>query len=137
MARLDQPYLPADECLLEYEQAVHTIAKRRIIRLLFRHSMPLSISAVLESTNVSINALAATYAETQQQGYVAYDGSGLLLTEAGRRWSIRERKSIFSRKVVVHYGTPSSGNSTSLADPHENQKLPAAYRLSLIDGKKL
>lgn len=137
MKHLDQPYLPADEYLSEYEEAVRTIAKRRIIRLLFRQSEPLSISTVLKSTNVSINALAATYAEIRAQGYITHDASGLLLTEAGRRWSIRERRSIFSDKVVVRYGEPDRASITPPRALDEGQGLPSGYRLSSIDGKKL
>lgn len=132
----EQLYLPEDECLLDYERSVITIARRRIVKFLFRHIDFQSVAIIIRSTNISINALAAIYSELKERDYILYTEQGLSLTEKGRRWAVRERKSIFMRKELVRYKRPLQVGNGAIELIDSSRKLPTSYRFTWIDDKK-
>ncbi|MDO8774835.1 MAG: hypothetical protein Q7K57_40240 [Burkholderiaceae bacterium] len=134
-AHREPAFLPADDCLPAYEQAVLSIAKRRLLRLLFVERTAIPISEILNKANISINALAGVFIELKDSGNLEYLDQKLKLTDAGRRWVLRERKAIFMKKVVVAYKAPVLGNTRLGASHTTFNVLPEKYRFSWLDGK--
>lgn len=128
-------FLPEDEFLPEYEKSVLTIAKRRVVKLLFSHNEPLSISEVLVSAKISLNSLAAIYLELSEHGYIKRSDAGLLLTHPGRLWALKYRKSVFMHKQVVTYKKRKDIAISPTKKVEKNKQLPKNYLFSWIDIK--
>lgn len=130
-----QAFLPADDCLSAYEQNVLTIAKRRILRLLFTERSAIPIVEILNKTNISINALAGVFIELKHLGIIEYSDNRLTLNDAGRHWVLRERKAIFFKKTVVAYRAPTLGKTRLNERSVTFNVLPKKYRFSWLDGQ--
>lgn len=132
MQTIDQEkhFLPEDDLLDEYESAVLIIARRRVVKLLYRSKFPISIYDALNLTKISINSLAAVYCELSEKGYLILSNYTLSLTSLGRRWALKNRKLIFMREQSIVYKTLPKSNQPIKEKLERATRLPSNYCLS-------
>ena len=136
MALREIPFLPEDDCIQEYENAVAQVALRRVIRRLFSTTRSISIQEILNDTNISLNSLANSFNYLNEKSYIEYNQEGLLLNHAGRCWAIQERKKIFMSQIVVNYKKSPEIASIKNRDTQKiigNVLLPEEYCFPNID----
>lgn len=126
----EKHFLPEDELLSEYESTVLIIARRRVVKLLYRSKFPISIYDVLNLTKISINSLAAVYCELSEKGYLILSNYTLSLTSLGRRWALRNRKLIFMQEQSIIYKTFPKPNQPIREKLKRATRLPSNYCLS-------
>ena len=132
---IEQHFLPDDELLVSYEKDVLTIAKRRVIKLLFRQMEPIAICKLLALANISLNSLAAVFVELSDKGFIAKsEDGGIFLTHSGMLWALKCRKSIFMEKKMVVYTPPYKAPTSSKRLVSATQ-LPKDYCFSWVDTK--
>jgi len=132
MRHLEKPYFPDASNLENYEEVVLKVAKRRILKILFKASAPVPLAHLLEQARVSICSAAAVYAELSTGGKIVRTDAGFLLTEEGRRWALRNRKKIFMQQLAMTYKAKSSSFSKNTSVDHL-KTLPKQYTLSRFD----
>lgn len=125
--------LPEDGLLVEYEKFVLEVARRRVIKFLYPSERPIAIKTILEKTNISLNSLVAVYSELNKEDYMCKSADGLVLTNKGKLWALKNRKSIFMRKIVPTYNKPKKTETQSKLK--EFRKLPDTYVISWVDTK--
>jgi predicted transcriptional regulator len=129
----DLPYLPDDEHIEAYEKSVLAIAKRRVIKLLYKSPKSLSLMEIIDATQISVNSLAAIYSELAENRLIEEDNKRYFLTRHGQRWAVKNRKSIFMRKEIVIYKGLREFDSCTKKRYSESMKLPRAYEFSTFD----
>lgn len=132
-----QRFLPADDHLAEYEDGVYVIAQRRVIRILFARSTPISVSNLINQAKISINALGAIYLKLNDAGYIELSDIGLTLTTRGRLWAVKSRKEIFMHERKIEYRVPPQLVDVSGERLNGCTKLPKIYLLSQVDADRI
>lgn len=126
------PFLPGDDQIKSYEEAVLQVSIRRVIKIIFMSTKPVPISHILRVANISLNSLVGVYFNLSSNGYVEYQEGGLFLNHAGRRWVIKKRKEIFMKRIRVRTNPPRfEGNLAYEKATNEiaGKPLPSAYTL--------
>lgn len=114
-----------DSCLLEYEAAVYSIARGRVLNFLFPRSGS-TLSEILSETHISLNSLAAVFIELNQLGVLLRTENGIAVTDFGRRWIAKNRNKLFMQRHKVLYAPPREIPRSTVAE-NGTKKLPRGY----------